>query len=425
MLRSKVRAALAWLAGAGLALAGAALQAEDCFPGGTQPAPHSNNRWIHPDATNAEVPQADWPAPAASNLHGRFPCSRLFRWCDLDGVLRDAHVCALLVIQKGRLVHEYYEAANRNCSDPQDPVANGPAKLYGLASVTKSVTATLVGHVLSQPAQFGPVALDNPISGHLGGLPAGTAIGQVTWRQALTMTSALQFDDDTNCLKKWTVDHAPAVSKTFIDAIGHYAGRDRSATPGRSFRYAGLNAALLGVTLESLLARQAGDGPKHLDQALQAWIWQPAGMRSKARWKGDKADTPIAYCCLYMTARDLGRFGATILEHWKAAQTPGATPLDRWVADAGAVQVWPDRRACYVEQRRIRIGYGFQWWSLPDTEGFTAVGIGGQFLHILPDRDTVIVQFGSWPGDRAADWPDDTECDVYAAHRYLANHRWP
>jgi CubicO group peptidase (beta-lactamase class C family) len=424
ILRRRARAALHWLAAAGLALAGAGLQAEDCFPRSSEPPPHSNNRWIHP-GTNPDGMANSWPPPVATDLRGRFPCSRLFRWCDLDGVLRDAHVCALLVIQRGRLVHEYYEAANKNCGDDQDPVANGPDKLYGLASVAKSVTATLLGHVMAQPAVFGTVGLDDPVSLHLDGLPVGTALHQVTLRQALTMTSALHYDDDDNCLKKWTVDHAPEVSRTLLDAVGHYRDRDPRTTPGRDFHYAGLNTALLGLTVESLLARQPGTGPKHLDEALQAWVWQEAGMRSPARWKGDKADTPIAYCCLYMTARDLGRFGAYLLEHWKAAQTPGATRFDRWVAEAGAVQVWPDHRACYVEQRRIRIGYGHHWWSLPPSEGFSAIGIGGQFLHILPDQDTVIVQFGSWPGERAADWPDGTECDVYAAHRFLANHRWP
>ena len=423
-LQRGARAALHWLAAAGLALAGAGLQAGDCFPLSPDPPPHSNNRWIHPGAPSSG-PASDWPGPAASDLRGKFPCSRLLRWCDLDGVLRDAHVCALLVIQKGRLVHEYYEAANRHCSDDQDPVANGPAKLYGLASVAKSVTATLLGQVLAHPEQFGMVALDDPISRHLDGLPAGTALHRVTLRQALTMTSALNYNDDENCLKKWTVDHAPEVSKSFIDAVGHFKDRHPSAVPGRDFRYAGLNTALLGLTVESLLARQAGDGPKHLDEALQAGVWQQGGMRSQARWKGDKANTPIPYCCLYMTARDLGRFGVYVLDHWKAAQLPGATRFDRWIAESGSVQVWPGQRACYIEQRRVRIGYGYQWWSLPDSEGFTAVGTGGQFLHILPDRDTVIVQFGSWPGERAADWPDGTECDVYAAHRYLANHRWP
>ena len=396
VLRQIRRGTLAWLLGASLALTGTSLQAEDCAPPSARPAYGSNNRWIQPDDDSTN-PHPAWPTPNALDTRGKFPCSRLFSWCDLDQVLRDAHVCALLVIKKGRLVHEYYEAANQNCNDGDEPVGNGPAKGYGLASIAKSVTATLLGHVLSDPARYGNVSFDDPVARHVGGLPPGTAIERVTLRQAATMTSALDYDENGDCLKKRTLDYAPPASQTLIEAVSRYSAGDPSAAPGRSFRYSGLDTALLGMAVEGVLARQPGGAPRHLDQALEDWVWKKAGMRSAARWKADSADTPIAPCCLYATARDLGRFGTTILAHWKAAHLAGATPFDRWVADASRVQVWPDHRACYVEQRRIRIGYGYQWWSLPDSEGFTALGVGGQFLHILPDQDTVIVQFGSWP----------------------------
>ena len=84
---------------------------------------------------------------------------------------------------------------------------------------------------------------------------------------------------------------------------------------------------------------------------------------------------------------------------------------------AAAEQVWRPNATCVVLGRSVPIGYGYQWWPL-GSEGFTGQGTRGQFLHIFPDRDAVVVQFGSW-GDS---WRYRTECDVYAAHRFLVDH---
>jgi CubicO group peptidase (beta-lactamase class C family) len=59
------------------------------------------------------------------------------------------------------------------------------------------------------------------------------------------------------------------------------------------------------------------------------------------------------------------------------------------------------------------IGYGFQWWAFTDRpHEFTGQGVFGQFLHVFPDRDLVIVQFSSWPSQ----WSEAQECEAYAVH---------
>ena len=105
---------------------------------------------------------------------------------------------------------------------------------------------------------------------------------------------------------------------------------------------------------------------------------------------------------------------------------PGA-PLHAWTVAAATPHVWPGRRTCTVKGRQVRVGSGYQWWPLSGGEGFTAKGVQGQFLHILPGLDTVVVQFGSRPEGPAADRTarNRAECHVYAAHRFLAEHAWP
>lgn len=378
----------------------------------------------HPQATRAPDP---WVDPGSAMPKGDFACGAGVR-CTLAGVYKEAHVCALLVIQHGRLVHEYYETANRNCHEDAATPGNGADRKYGLKSVTKSVVSSLFGHVWSDPAQFGPLQLDDTVARHVAGLPADSPLGQVTLRQALTMTSALDYDEDSQCIETWTSDHPhDPRGRTFLEAASQYPGRAARRIPGRDFHYSGLNTTLVGLVVEAALARRPGSGPKHLDEALGAWVWQTAGMREPARWKADKADMPNPYCCLYMTARDLGRFGQYILHNWKAGPSDPGAPLHAWTVAAATPHVWPGRRTCTVKGRQVRVGYGYQWWPLSGGEGFTAKGVQGQFLHILPGLDTVVVQFGSRPEGPAADRTarNRAECHVYAAHRFLAEHDWP
>ena len=51
-----------------------------------------------------------------------------------------------------------------------------------------------------------------------------------------------------------------------------------------------------------------------------------------------------------------------------------------------------------------------------DNNGFTARGTRGQFLHVMPEFDVVVAQFGRW-GD---EWLPDKECESYFVHRKIA-----
>ena len=42
-------------------------------------------------------------------------------------------------------------------------------------------------------------------------------------------------------------------------------------------------------------------------------------------------------------------------------------------------------------------GYGLQWWTLPDSNAFYALGLQGQFIYIDPDSRTVVVKLSYFP----------------------------
>jgi CubicO group peptidase (beta-lactamase class C family) len=48
-------------------------------------------------------------------------------------------------------------------------------------------------------------------------------------------------------------------------------------------------------------------------------------------------------------------------------------------------------------------GYGYQWWTVPHSNAFYALGLQGQYIYIDPDSDTVVVKLSYFPpGDETA-----------------------
>ena len=319
-----------------------AAQAIECFNPRPQVPKKGIDTFVYPNRTLTGT-QDPWDAlkrpPPPS---GTFPCTKLGN-CDLPAVLKDAHACALLVIQGGRFVHEYYESANDNCHELGEPIdPNGPNKAYGIASITKSVVSTVLGHLWSQPERYGRIDLSARVSTYVPGLPPATHLHDgVTLEQALTMRSRLAFDnrDDHNCLQPWTVDFAKykKVSKTTKEAVSAYAERKSWSLPFHPFNYSAVDTSLLGLTVESV--SRTASGPAHMNEILSELIWKRAGMRNKARWKADEEGTPAAFCCFYATAHDMGRFGQYVLDN---STKPPATRLPRRSA-SGCARLQPNR----------------------------------------------------------------------------------
>ncbi|MFW8646330.1 hypothetical protein ACOJBO_46315 [Rhizobium beringeri] len=53
--------------------------------------------------------------------------------------------------------------------------------------------------------------------------------------------------------------------------------------------------------------------------------------------------------------------------------------------------------------RAARLGYGYYWWLRRDRPDYFAFGRFGQFIHVYPEDDVVIVQLSDWrtvPADK-------------------------
>ncbi|WP_375206549.1 hypothetical protein [Hyphococcus sp.] len=55
------------------------------------------------------------------------------------------------------------------------------------------------------------------------------------------------------------------------------------------------------------------------------------------------------------------------------------------------------------DRRDGRGGYGYQWWTVPQSDAYYAAGLQGQYIYVDPKTKTVIVKLSYFPpGDFAA-----------------------
>lgn len=343
------------------------------------------------------------PPTENAQISGTYQCRQKKGQCDFASDFITS-VCALIVVKDSKIVFRKFVS----CKDEEgNAIDSGPDTQFGLASIAKSITSTLIGLARTDP-QYGPFNLDAAmvtIEARFSEVP-----GSLKFRDALRMRGGLVEDDfGPSKLKKHAIDKK---SKTFLQAINAFAKSDESAEVGETFLYSNMTAAILGTALEAWLRKKGPPhGPKTLDKALEQWIWHPFKMGGSARWKADKAGSPSPYCCFYMRADDLAKFGEFVLRQLKS---PGAR-LQKWLIDASAYEGGPVRPPCFSQGEPFLLGYGYQWWVFENSDlGFTGIGTGGQFLHIIPKSNMVIVQLSSAKGDF-----EDFKCDSFSAHKLI------
>ena len=345
--------------------------------------------------------------------------------CNLANVFDRLLVCGLMVLKDGEIVLERYNSDPLVCPDDDNRgVPNGPDRLYSLASVTKSITSTLVGFALTDKlpgpdSGFDPQALEYPVDKYvqeLGITQAKGGYAGVPVDRLLRMRSGAKYREsgwrnDADRLYREVVDNNSR-DKSFLDFARTI--KPRAGGIG-SFNYAGMDTVVIGLLVEQLIG-----GGEHLSGYLERKIWQPLGMAHDAIWKIDLAGTPTAYCCFGVSIPDLARFGQFVLAGGKNRQ--GAQLLPRqWFELATQRRprvddAIPQDNPSY--NRGCPLDYHFQWWAFKQPRhDFTAVGIAGQFVHIMPEEGVVIVQISNWG---AWENGDKRECESFRAHDAIA-----
>lgn len=310
---------------------------------------------LPPTAANAPSQQT-WPVstPEAQGMDSTLLAEAVRQFSQQD--LYEIH--SLHIIRNGTLVTEAYFY----------PYEAGYT--HDLASVTKSVMATLIGAAIQQ----GYIQdVQQPV---LSFFEDRTIAHLDEYKRAMTIENLLTMRSGLDC-----TNH-PAEATLFEmmstpDWVQFTLDLPMTDAPGSRFVYCSSNVHLLAAIL------QAATGQPLLDFARTA-LFEPLGI-AEIIWPTDPQGLPHGWGDLHLRPEDMAKLGQLYLEGgiWNGQQL---LPPD-WVQ--AATQIPADFESNEWAEGE---GYGYLWWLR--SGAYFAQGRGGQMVAVLPEFDLVVALTG-------------------------------
>ena len=287
-------------------------------------------------------------------------------------------VHSILIVMGGQLVFEEYFPGRTHPTYGQRATVFGRDSLHCLSSVTKSVTATLLGLAIAE----GSIASeDEPIFDFLPDY-ADLNTGQksaITLKHLVTMSAGLQWDewtypigDPRNDLTAW-FNHPG-------DLVRFVLERPVVADPGTVFVYNGGITNVLGEIIGHATGERLDRFSEHL--------FAPLGI-TEYTWYFLRPDFVYASGDISLRPRDMAKLGQLYLQGgvWEGERVLPA----EWV-EASATPHFTLQDGFYGHT-----GYGYGWWPKSEQYGegaYAASGWGDQVILMVPDHDMVVVFTG-------------------------------
>lgn len=297
----------------------------------------------------------------------------------------DRRVHGVLIVRDGTLVfEEYFDGYRFDYDDPQfegDAVSYDASTLHNLMSVTKAITAALVGIGIADGAIPG---VDTPVLDPLTEYHELAAPGTqaITIEHLLTMTSGLAWnewdvsltDTDNDLIQLFLVD----------DPVAFILTRPVTHEPGTWWYYSGGDVNLLGEVIEALVGAP-------IDEYAAERLFEPLGI-SEYAWRYLRPDVVYASGELSLRPRDLAKFGFLFINGgmWNATRVLPSSWVDASIVTHASTRGVTDDGP----------GYGYQWFTttFPHGDGVVEAAVrtgwGGQAIVLLPDLDTLVVLTG-------------------------------
>lgn len=295
----------------------------------------------------------------------------------IDDFIDEANVRSFLIVKDGKIVYERNIFPYSKRSKHQS------------WSINKQILSALVGIAIGE----GKIdSVEDPMGKYDPRLNVNGFEG-VTFRQALQMSSGINynekedrfnlfFDVITN-LYSFGTSGATLVDKTLAPEL------TRAYEPDSKWEYASINSQAIAMALTAAI-----NVP--LQEYLYDKLLNPLGVSDESSILVDGDDNEFTFCCFYATSRTYAMFGLLYANQgfYNGQQIIPAdwvrlsTSFDDPTSWTGAEGVAPEGNAG-IEL----FGFAYHWWPLDGTRNdFTALGVYGQSIHILPEQNTVIVR---------------------------------
>ena len=322
---------------------------------------------------------------------------------DLAHFLEHNRTNALLVLRDGKIVQDIYLNG-----------ANEESRFISF-SVGKSLTSSLLGLALAQGAL---PSLDAPVTTYVPKLK-GTGYDGASVRDLMQMSSGVHMNEDYDIHSEERNLFAEGIYQSwFTEALrfsDFAATLDRAAPPGTVFNYNTFDTQVLGSVLEEATGQRFND---FLGEAL----WGPLGMESDLLMIMDSAGDDreaLAGGGYLMTLRDFGRFGQMML-NGGVADGRRIHP-HAWVNEATqADPARPFLQVGAIDDDGVRVGYQHQWWLFPEGD-YSAEGVFGQYIYVMPRHKLVIVKLSYWEEAWVAEKAQESLAFFNALGEFLAD----
>ena len=304
-----------------------------------------------------------------------------------SGDFTNVHI--VVVEYDGKLVYEkYLSGMDENWGQSIGHVEFNHDRLHDLRSISKSVTALLLGIALGEDFQ---AALSRPIIDYFPELSSQIAPGaeKITLEQVLTMSTGLEWNEMDVPYSNDSNDEIQLYSSA--DPVRQVLTKPLRDEPGEYWYYNGGTTMVLAALVAEL------SGKQFLEFADEA-LFRPLGIKpSDVEWRGLgiwQRKLPSAASGLRMRARDLAKIGSLMLHQgqWQGKQivSPG------WVQASSLRHMEQTYRKWSMDGV---YGYGYHWWHgdfkwlWGDFTAITGVGYGGQRLFIVPEKKLAVTVF--------------------------------
>lgn len=279
--------------------------------------------------------------------------------------LKDNKTVAFLIIQNDTIKYEKYLAKYEENS------------IVASFSMAKSVLSMLIGAALEDGLIQ---STDEPITNYLPELRKN-GFDKVTIEHLLDMSSGIEFNES------YLNPFGQAASIYYGTNLRKEVGKMKLIhEPGTHFSYSSGDTQVLGLVLNTALKGKA------IALYLSEKIWQPLGMEYDASWSKDRQKNGVekTFCCINARARDFAKLGRLFLNkgNWNGQQILS----ESWVNQS----ITPD------EENGGDGFYENQWW-LKENGAYAAEGILGQYIHVNPEQNMVIVRLGKNYG-KTSNW---------------------
>ncbi len=288
---------------------------------------------------------------------------------------------SLIVMHRGKLAFERYWNTKK------------PESLFGVHSLTKTLTAILIGHAI---ADGRITSVDQPAFHFIAEWDDEQHRG-ITIRDLLNMASGLKESYD---FSPWSLRMQRTMG---TDIVAPNLATEVGGPPGVKFAHINPPPQILGIIIERATGRRFGD-------YLSEKFWRPIGAHDAQLFVDRPGGTAHTDCCMWSAIQDWARVGEALRTGglWNGVRVIPAGWVEQMIAPSAAysnygMMVWLG--SFYEKERRYDpdvdafVNHHSEPFAAPT---FFLDGLHLQRVWVVPSRELVVVRTGGGHPD----WDD-------------------